>query len=55
MREKLKQTKIIIKDPIKNIYIFQEDYIFNSSSYTASAILGGNENGRRLWKYNGKI
>lgn len=54
MRESIIKTKILIKDSIRDVYVFQEDYIFNSPSYAASAISGGNENGRRVWKYNGK-
>ena len=47
-------NKDIMKKLENSLYIFQEDYIFNSPSYAAAAISGGNENGRKEWKYKGK-
>ena len=47
-------NKDIMKKLENSLYIFQEDYIFNSPSYAAAAISAGNENGRRQWKYNGR-
>lgn len=37
-----------------NFYQFVEDFIFKSPSYAAAAISGGEENGRKQWKYIGK-
>jgi hypothetical protein len=54
--KKMRDTLIergIIKRKGK-FYQFEEDYIFTSPSYAAAAIAGGIENGRRVWKYNGK-
>lgn len=51
MRNILESKGIIKRNLNNNLYIFQEDYIFNSPSFAASAISGGNENGRRQWKY----
>lgn len=54
MREKLIIKNILKKKNDNSFYIFEENYAFNSPSYAASAISGGNENGRRVWKYKGK-
>lgn len=54
MRKNLKREEILVRDIEKELFVFQEDYIFNSPSYAASAIAGGNANGRRAWKYKGK-
>lgn len=54
MRKNLIKTDVLKKSEQKNIYIFTSDYAFNSPSSAASAISGGNENGRRQWKYEGK-
>lgn len=54
MRSNLENKGIIKKDPNNKLYIFEEDYAFNSPSYAAAAISGGNENGRRQWRYKGK-
>lgn len=54
MRKDLEEKGIVCRNSDKNIFVFQEDYIFNSPSYAAVAITGGHENGREVWKYNGK-
>lgn len=54
MRADLEEKGIIVKDSENHIFIFQEDYIFNSPSYAAVAISGGHENGRQVWRYGGK-
>ncbi|MEE1898401.1 GIY-YIG nuclease family protein [Flavobacterium rakeshii] len=48
MRKKLKDDRIIIPD--RNIYIFQEDFIFSSPSGAAAAVLGRRANGWTEWK-----
>ena len=53
MRDSLKTKGIIEMDDSNEFYIFKEDYIFNSPSYAAAAISGGEENGRIQWKYKG--
>lgn len=54
MRKNLVNTGVLKQNIEKNLYEFTSDYIFNSPSYAAAAIAGGNENGRRQWKYKGK-
>lgn len=54
MREKLITKNILSKKNDDKFYTFEENYAFNSPSYAASVISGGNENGRRKWKYKGK-
>lgn len=54
MREKLIMKNILRKKIDSDFYIFEENYAFNSPSFAASAISGGNENGRRMWKYKGR-
>lgn len=44
----------IINRNNQNLYEFTEDYIFDSPSYAAAIIVGGTENGRKVWKYKGK-
>lgn len=46
MRNNLVKKGIIEKTLDNILYIFKEDYIFNSPSYAAAAISGGEENGR---------
>ena len=53
MRNNLVKKGIIEKTLDNILYIFKEDYIFNSPSYAAAAISGGEENGRTQWKYKG--
>ena len=53
MRNGLESNGVIKKNETGTLYVFQEDYIFNSPSYAGAAISGGTENGRRMWKYNG--
>lgn len=48
MRKKLKDDRIIIHD--KNIYTFQENFIFTSPSGAAAAVLGRRANGWTEWK-----
>lgn len=54
MRENLLESAMITLDKENNVYRFEENYIFTSPSYAAVVIAGGEENGRMLWKYNGK-
>lgn len=53
MRNNLVKKGIMEKTADNKFYIFKEDYIFNSPSYAAAAISGGEENGRTQWKYKG--
>ena len=53
MRNNLVKKGIMEKAADNKFYIFKEDYIFNSPSYAAAAISGGEENGRTQWKYKG--
>lgn len=53
LRKRLLKSAIMIEDA-GGCYIFKEDASFDSPSYAAAAIVGGNANGQRLWKYNGK-
>jgi|TARA_B110000967_G_scaffold162568_1_gene169150 hypothetical protein len=52
------RKRLIEKDILKNennVYVFQQDYIFNSPSAAAAAILGRSANGWTSWKdKNGK-
>ncbi|MBC2844912.1 GIY-YIG nuclease family protein [Winogradskyella flava] len=53
IREKLVSQEILIVQ--NDVYIFQKDYLFNSPSGAAAAILGRNANGWTSWKNkNGK-
>lgn len=54
MRHNLEKDGVIKKNAKGTLYIFEKDYIFNSPSYAAAVIAGGEENGRTQWKYNGK-
>lgn len=54
LRETLIKKKVLRKTNDESLYVFEENYAFNSPSYAASAISGGNENGRRQWKHEGK-
>lgn len=54
LRETLIKKKVLSKTNDGSLYVFEENYAFNSPSYAASAISGGNENGRRQWKHKGK-
>lgn len=54
MRNRLISDGVIVNHSNDTLYIFKEDYSFNSPSYAASAISGGHENGRIQWKWNGK-
>lgn len=54
MRKRLETEGVIEKNQSNTLYIFKEDYIFNSPSYAASVIAGGEENGRTQWKYKGR-
>ena len=50
--------RLIEEDILKNennVYVFQQDYIFNSPSAAAATILGRSANGWTSWKdKNGK-
>lgn|SRR5699024_6988748 len=54
MRESLIKNGTLKLNKEKNVYQFVENYIFTSPSYAASAISGGEENGRVRWRYKGK-
>lgn len=54
LRQSLIDNSVLKKDIDQKHYIFTSDYKFSSPSYAAAAIAGGNENGRRQWKYKGK-
>lgn len=54
MRKTLIESGVLKKRSDKNLFEFTDDYVFSSPSYAASAISGGNENGRRQWKYKGR-
>ena len=54
LRQSLIDNDVLKLNINENTYIFTSDYIFTSPSYAAAAIAGGNENGRRQWKYKGK-
>lgn len=51
MRDNLKKKGIIELDSDNKCYVFTKDYMFDSPSYAAAAIAGGEENGRVQWKY----
>jgi len=53
LRQKLIDSKSMILDE-DGLYHFVEDYAFNSPSYAGAAIVGGNMNGQKKWKYNGE-
>ena len=44
----------IMEDKGDGLYTFVQDASFNSPSYAASAIVGGSENGRAMWKIEDK-
>ena len=48
LRRRLLDNEILKED--NKIYVFQQDYIFNSPSAAAAAILGRNTNGWTKWK-----
>ncbi len=53
LRRRLLEDVILKED--NNVYVFQQDYIFNSPSAAAATILGRNTNGWTKWKdKNGK-
>ena len=53
LRKRLLEEEILKKE--NNVYVFQSDYIFNSPSAAAAAILGRSANGWTSWKdKNGK-
>ena len=54
MRRKLLEEKVTELNEDQSFYVFKENYAFNSPSYAAAAISGGEENGRAVWKYKGK-
>src|SRR5699024_1505336 len=54
LRQSLIDNGVLKKNIDQKHYIFASDYKFSSPSYAAAAIAGGNENGRRQWKYKGK-
>lgn len=54
MRASLIENSMLKINSDKELYEFTDDYIFHNPSYAAAAIAGGEENGRRQWKYNGK-
>lgn len=54
MREKLIKQGFLSLNSEGTFYNLLENYAFDSPSYAASAISGGSENGRRVWKYNNK-
>jgi predicted type IV restriction endonuclease len=47
-RNSLVEQKVIKKE--EDVYIFQEDYTFNSPSSAATVILASNVNGWNAWK-----
>lgn len=53
LRKSLLKSSIMVKND-QGLYVFKEDASFDSPSYAAAAIVGGNANGQRLWKCNGK-
>lgn len=54
LRQDLVDTEIM-KQNDDGVYIFMQDAVFNSPSYAAAAVVGGAANGRKLWKYEGKM
>ena len=50
MRKKLLNSDIVVQK--ENVYLFKEDYIFNSPSAAAAAVLGRRANGWTEWKDN---
>lgn len=54
MRRKLLEEKVTELNEDQSFNVFKENYAFNSPSYAAAAISGGEENGRAVWKYKGK-
>lgn len=54
LRERLIEQGILKLTNDRAFYEFQENYIFDSPSYAAASISGGEENGRIQWKYKGK-
>lgn len=53
LRKRLLEEEILKKE--NNVYVFQSDYIFNSPSTAAAAILGRSANSWTSWKdKNGK-
>lgn len=53
-RQSLIDSGVLQKQDGENLYVFTDDYIFNSPSYAAAMVAGGGENGRKQWKYRGK-
>lgn len=53
LRAKLIESKILVEE--KNVFIFKEDYLFNSPSAAAAAVLGRRANGWTEWKNRQKI
>ncbi len=52
-RQKLLQNNILVI--VKDVYSFEEDYIFPSPSQASDVVLGRSSNGWDMWKYeNGK-
>ena len=48
LRRRLLDDEILKED--NKVFVFQQDYIFNSPSAAAASILGRNKNGWTKWK-----
>lgn len=48
LRDELIANGVLAKN--SEAYVFSQDYVFNSPSYAAAAVLGRNANGRTEWK-----